>query len=99
MQPNFLAEMARTVSPWLTCQNRATARLVASMMPASCCTLPLRARVASWQVRKEGLGGLYGGFFLPHCLEALPHDVSELAVYGSMTDGRVSVRRRDRLAA
>ncbi|GIL53451.1 hypothetical protein Vafri_9052 [Volvox africanus] len=36
-------------------------------------------------VRKEGVGGLYWGF-LPHCFEAWPHDIAELATYGLMRD-------------
>ncbi|KXZ54726.1 hypothetical protein GPECTOR_4g794 [Gonium pectorale] len=36
-------------------------------------------------VRREGFGGLYWGF-LPHCFEAWPHDISELATYGFMRD-------------
>lgn len=38
-------------------------------------------------VRRDGPVGLYWGF-LPHCFEAWPHDISELLVYGGMTDLR-----------
>ncbi|KAG2491952.1 hypothetical protein HYH03_009684 [Edaphochlamys debaryana] len=43
-------------------------------------------------VRREGFGGLYWGF-LPHCFEALPHDMSELATYGSMREFEEAARR------
>ncbi|GFR50429.1 hypothetical protein Agub_g12649 [Astrephomene gubernaculifera] len=43
-------------------------------------------------VRKEGVGGLYWGF-LPHCFEAWPHDISELATYGFMREFREAALR------
>lgn len=36
-------------------------------------------------VRQKGPSGLYWGF-LPHCFEALPHDISEMLVMGCMKD-------------
>ncbi|KAG2442226.1 hypothetical protein HYH02_009710 [Chlamydomonas schloesseri] len=43
-------------------------------------------------VRREGPGGLYWGF-LPHCFEAWPHDISELATYGFMRDFEATALR------
>eukprot|EP00983_Pelagomonas_calceolata_P068035 1149741-Pelagomonas_calceolata.AAC.3 len=37
-------------------------------------------------VRQKGPSGLYWGF-LPHCFEALPHDISEMLVMGCMKVG------------
>lgn len=37
-------------------------------------------------VRHKGPAGLYWGF-LPHCFEALPHDISEMLVMGCMKVG------------
>lgn len=42
--------------------------------------------------RREGLPGLYWGF-LPHCFEAIPHDVGELIVYGACRDFQASSTR------
>ncbi|GLC69728.1 hypothetical protein PLESTF_000873400 [Pleodorina starrii] len=50
----------------------------------------MREMVAT--VRKEGVGGLYWGF-LPHCFEAWPHDIAELATYGMMREFQESVSR------
>lgn len=50
----------------------------------------MREMVAT--VRKEGVGGLYWGF-LPHCFEAWPHDVAELATYGLMRDFQATAMR------
>ncbi len=44
-------------------------------------------------VRREGVGGLYWGF-LPHCFEAWPHDMAELATYGTMREYQDSVQRQ-----
>ncbi|EFJ47173.1 hypothetical protein VOLCADRAFT_105233 [Volvox carteri f. nagariensis] len=43
-------------------------------------------------VRREGVGGLYWGF-LPHCFEAWPHDIAELATYGLMREFQESASR------
>ncbi|KAG2434716.1 hypothetical protein HXX76_007606 [Chlamydomonas incerta] len=43
-------------------------------------------------VRREGPVGLYWGF-LPHCFEAWPHDISELATYGFMRDFEATALR------
>lgn len=52
----------------------------------------LASRHAPTQVRREGPGGLYWGF-LPHCFEAWPHDISELATYGFMRDFEATAMR------